>query len=99
MDAPSTWVRGPMWDAVWMLNALWLVPLTLWLARGYADPTSGPLDSIYFGLTALFWIGHRLCSTWLAYCTEAYRPLLRAEPVRFVVVPQDPQAIALWLPH
>jgi len=38
-------------------------------------------------LTALFWIGHRFCSTWLAYCTEAYRPLLRAQPVRFVVLP------------
>ena len=70
-----------------MLNALWLVPLVLWLAHGYSDPESSPLDVFYFGLTALFWIGHRLCSTWLAYCTEAYRPLLRNEPVRFVVLP------------
>jgi hypothetical protein len=70
-----------------MLNALWLAPLVLWLARGHADPASGPLDLLYFGLTALFWIGHRLCSTWLAYGTEAYRPLLRARPVRFVVLP------------
>jgi hypothetical protein len=85
--APSPWVRGPVWDGVWMLNALWLVPLALWLAHGYSDPESGPLDLFYCGLTALFWIGHRLCSTWLAYCTEAYRPLLRSEPVRFVVLP------------
>ena len=28
----STWVRGPVWDGIWMLNALWLVPLVLWLA-------------------------------------------------------------------
>jgi hypothetical protein len=70
-----------------MLNALWLVPLVLWLADGYSDPKSSPLDSFYLGLTALFWIGHRLGSTWLAYCTEAYRPLLRSEPVRFVVLP------------
>ena len=83
----STWVRGPVWDGVWMLNALWLVPLVLWLAHGYSDPESSPLDIFYLGLTALFWIGHRLCSTWLAYCTEAYRPLLRNEPVRFVVLP------------
>ena len=83
----STWVRGPVWDGVWMLNALWLVPLVLWLAHGYSDPESSPLDVVYLGLTALFWIGHRLCSTWLAYCTEAYRPLLRKEPVRFVVLP------------
>jgi hypothetical protein len=70
-----------------MQSALWLAPLALWLARGHADPESSSLDLLYFGLTALFWIGHRLCSTWLAYCTEAYRPLLRAQPVRFVVLP------------
>lgn len=70
-----------------MLSALWLAPAALWLAHGYADPEESPLDLLYFGLTALFWIGHRLCSTYLAYCTEAYRPLLRSEPMRFVVTP------------
>jgi hypothetical protein len=70
-----------------MLSALWLAPLALWLVRGHGEPESSPLDLLYFGLTALFWIGHRLCSAWLAYCTEAYRPLLRAQPVRFVAVP------------
>ena len=87
VQRPSTWVRGPVWDSVWMLNALWLVPIALWLAHGYSDPEASPLDVFYFGLTALFWIGHRLGSTWLAYCTEAYRPLLRSEPVRFVLLP------------
>jgi hypothetical protein len=57
------------------------------LSQGYADPQDGPLDLLYFGLTAVFWMGHRVCSTYLAYATEAYRPLLRAQPVRFVVVP------------
>jgi hypothetical protein len=70
-----------------MLNALWLLPLALWLSHGYSSPESSPLDLLYLGLTALFWIGHRLSSAWLAYCTEAYRPLLRNEPVRFVVLP------------
>jgi hypothetical protein len=70
-----------------MLNALWLVPLALWLGRGDSDVDSSPLDILYLGLTALFWIGHRLSSTWLAYCTEAYRPLLRSDRVRFVVLP------------
>jgi len=84
---PSPWVRGPAWDGVWMLSALWLAPLVLWLARGHADPESSPLDLLYFGLTALFWIGHRLGSTWLAYGTEAYRPLLHAQPVRFLLLP------------
>ncbi len=70
-----------------MLSALWLAPLVLWLAYGYDNPESSPLDLLYFGLTALFWLGHRFCSTYLAYCTEAYRPLLRTQPVRFVVLP------------
>ena len=84
---PSPWVCGPAWDGVWMQSALWLLPLVWWLTRGHTDPESSPLDLLYLGLTALFWIGHRFCSTWLAYCTEAYRPLLRAQPVRFVVLP------------
>ena len=70
-----------------MLSALWLAPIILWLSHGYANPQDSPLDLLYFGLTALFWIGHRLCSPYLAYCTEAYRPLLRTQPVRFVVFP------------
>jgi len=70
-----------------MLNALWLVPLALWLSHGYSNPETSPLDIFYGAVTALFWIGHRVGSTWLAYCTEAYRPLLRSEPVRFVLFP------------
>jgi hypothetical protein len=69
------------------MSALWLLPLILWLAHGYSDPESSPLDLLYFGLTAFFWLGHRFCSTYLAYCTEAYRPLLRAQPVRFILLP------------
>ena len=85
--AKSSWVRGPVWDGFWMLSALWLAPVVLWLASGHDEPESSPLDLLYFGLTALFWLGHRFCSTYLAYCTEAYRPLLRTQPVRFVVLP------------
>jgi hypothetical protein len=70
-----------------MLNALWLAPLALWLAGNHSDTESGPLDSLYFAITALFWIGHLLGSAWLVYSTEAYRPLLRVAPVRFVYVP------------
>lgn len=96
----STWVRGPVWDGFWMLNALWLAPIVILLAHGYSNPESSPLDLLYFGLTALFWIGHRLSSTYLAYCTEAYRPLLRAQPIRFVVLPLLITAgcFALFLP-
>jgi hypothetical protein len=83
----SPWIRGPIWDGVWVLSALWLVPLVLALSSADADAEGSSLDVLYLWLTALFWIGHRLCSTWLAYCTEAYRPLLRLQPVRFVVFP------------
>src|SRR3954465_12277677 len=86
-EGTSPWVRGPAWDGFWMLSALWLGPIVFWLGHGYDDPRSSPPDRPLFGLTALFWIGHRLCSTWLAYCTEAYRPLLRMQPIRFVVLP------------
>jgi hypothetical protein len=83
-----------------MLSALWLAPIVLFLAHGYSDPESSPLDLLYFGLTALFWIGHRFSSTYLAYCTEAYRPLLREQPVRFIVLPLLVTAgcFALFLP-
>src|SRR4051812_48421377 len=83
----SPWIRGPAWDGFWMLSALWLAPIVIWLSLGYTDPESSPLDLFYFGLTALFWLGHRFCSTYLAYCTEAYRPLLKSQPVRFIVLP------------
>ena len=83
-----------------MLSALWLAPIILWLARRYPDPESSPLDLLYFGLTALFWIGHRLSSTYLAYCTEAYRPVLCRQPIRFIVLPLLITAgcFALFLP-
>ena len=70
-----------------MQSALWLAPVAFWLAYGYDEAESSPLDSLYFALTALFWLGHRFGSTYLAYCTEAYRPLLRTQPIRFVVLP------------
>ncbi len=95
-----SWVRGPFWDGFWMLSALWLAPIILLLAHGYSNPESSPLDLLYFGLTALFWIGHRLSSTYLAYCTEAYRPLLREQSIRFVALPIFITAacFALFLP-
>src|SRR5437899_1383079 len=55
--SPSPWVRGPVWDGFWILSALWLAPIVLWLAHGYSNPESSPLDLLYFGLAALFWIG------------------------------------------
>ena len=84
--AAVSWVQGPVWDGVWMQSALWLTPLALWLGSGHAE-RQGPLDALYLIITALFWLGHRFGSAWLAYATEAYRPLLAAQPVRFVLLP------------
>jgi hypothetical protein len=96
----TAWLRGPIWDGLWMQSALWLTPLALLLAWGHGDGRPGPLDALYFAITALFWIGHRLGSAWLAWGTEAYRPLLRTQPVRFVVLPLLVTAIcfAILLP-
>jgi len=81
------WIRGPLWDGFWVLNGLWLAPLLWLVARGHEDPHASPADDIYLVLTLCFWIGHRLSSSYLAYCTTAYRPLLRAQPIRFVAAP------------
>ena len=84
---PRPWIRRPGWDLACLLSAVWLVPLVLVLSAGPGDPADGPLDTLFFALTTLFWLGHRVGSMWLAYCTTAYRPFLRAARFRFAVVP------------
>ncbi|HTO68963.1 MAG TPA: hypothetical protein VMR31_03810 [Myxococcota bacterium] len=81
------WIKSPAWDLVWVLNALWLAPLVLVLAKGHGDVRTSPVDALFFALTVPLWLGHRFSSTWLAYATPAYRPLLAAQPLRFVVAP------------
>jgi hypothetical protein len=81
------WIKSPTWDLVWVLSALWLAPLVLLLARGYDDVRASPVDGLFFALTVPLWLGHRVSSAWLAYATPAYRPLLAAQPLRFVVAP------------
>ena len=34
---PVYWIKSPAWDLVWVLNALWLSPLVLLLARSHDD--------------------------------------------------------------
>ncbi len=81
------WVRGPAWDGAWMLSALWLAPLVYFLGRGHDSLVASPVDNVYFVMSLLFWVGHRVSSTWLAYFTTAYRPLLTSQRTRFVWVP------------
>jgi hypothetical protein len=81
------WIKSPAWDLVWTLNALWLAPLVLLLARGHDDVRASPVDGLFFALTVPLWFGHRVSSAWLAYATPAYRPLLAKQRLRFVVAP------------
>ncbi len=85
--APARWIRGPAWDLAWVLNALWLVPLVLLLARGHDDLHASPVDTLFFALTVPLWFGHRVSSAWLAYATPAYRPLLATQRLRLVAAP------------
>jgi hypothetical protein len=81
------WIKSPAWDLVWVLNALWLAPLVLLLARGHDDVRASPVDVLFFALAVPLWFGHRVSSAWLAYATPAYRPLLAKQRLRFVVAP------------
>jgi hypothetical protein len=81
------WIKSPAWDLVWVLNALWLSPLVLLLARGHGDLRASPVDALFFALTVPLWFGHRVASAWLAYATPAYRPLLATQRLRFIVAP------------
>jgi hypothetical protein len=69
------------------LNALWLAPLILLLARGHDDARASPVDGLFFALAVPLWFGHRVSSAWLAYATPSYRPLLATQRLRFVVAP------------
>ena len=81
------WIKSPAWDLVWVLNALWMAPLVLLLARGHDDVRASPVDGLFFVLAVPLWFGHRVSSAWLAYATPAYRPLLATQRLRFVVAP------------
>ena len=81
------WIKSPAWDLVWILNALWLSPLVLLLARGHDDVRASAVDGLFFVLAVPLWFGHRVSSAWLAYATPAYRPLLAKQRLRFVAAP------------
>src|SRR4051812_6621028 len=42
------WIKNPTWDLIWVLNALWLAPLVLLLARGHEDVRASPVDALFF---------------------------------------------------
>ncbi len=87
LSTSTRWIRRPAWDLVWVLNALWLAPLVLLLARGDEELRASPVDALFFAFALPLWFGHRVSSAWLAYATPAYRPLLASQRLRFVVAP------------
>ena len=51
------WIKSPAWDLVWVLNALWLAPLILVLARGHDEVRASPVDALFFAVGAvLVWL-------------------------------------------
>jgi hypothetical protein len=91
------WIKSPAWDLVWVLNALWMAPLVLWLSWGQDDVRAGAVDVLFFALAVPLWFGHRVASVWLAYATPAYRPLLTAQRGRFIVAPLIIIAVCFFL--
>lgn len=87
VSAPRGWVRSPAWDLFWLHAPAWMAPLALVLSHGWPSPDDSPLSTLYLVLAGLFWIGHRFSSTWMAWMSSAYRPLLRSQPHRFLTVP------------
>jgi hypothetical protein len=96
-SSPMRWIKSPAWDLVWVLNALWLAPLVLLLARGHDDARASLVDGLFFALAVPLWFGHRVSSAWLAYATPAYRPLLVTQRLRFVVAPLAIAAVCFAL--
>ncbi len=81
-EIKNPWLRSAGWDGFWMLSGIWLLaPLLLFSNR----PTA--LQIMLLGGTALFWLSHRFATTYNAFCTPAYRDLVRMERSRFILWP------------
>ena len=82
IEIKNPWLRSAGWDGFWMLSGIWLlIPLLLCANR------PGALQVMLIVGTALFWLSHRFATTYTAFCTPAYRDLVRMERVRFIVWP------------
>jgi hypothetical protein len=75
------WVRTAGYDALFMLSGLWAMAIVVALHG------SGHLSRFHLWLGVLFWIGHRLATSYLAFCQQAYRELLVEQNKRFVIAP------------
>ena len=75
------WVRSAGYDAFFMMSGLWAMAAVIALQGG------GHLSRFHLFLGVLFWIGHRLATTYLAFCQQAYRELIVEQNTRFILVP------------
>jgi hypothetical protein len=80
-DKTGCWIRSLMWDVVWLHSGIWLTFLLLMV-------NSSQLQEMFYAATVfLFWIAHRFSSFYLAWGTRAYKPLLRDQQKRFIILP------------
>ena len=82
MQPPNVWLRSAVWDGFWMLSGIWLLA-PLWMFSS----TPSALKSLLIVATLILWLSHRFATTYNAFCTPAYRHLLREQRIRFLVWP------------
>ena len=80
-DYTKGWIRSSSWDSFWLLSGIWLTFLFLMLDSAHLQ------EMFYATGVFLFWISHRFSSFYLAWGTQAYKPLRRAMKKRFVFFP------------
>ena len=82
MRPPNVWLRSAIWDGFWMLSGIWLLaPL------GAFSGAPSALKSLLIIATLILWLSHRFATTHNAFCTPAYRHLLREQRTRFLMWP------------
>lgn len=72
----SPWVASLPWDSFWLLSGFWL-PLWVLIPVAWGEP-------LVWCVTLLFWIAHRLSSTYLAWCVSEYRSVVRQNRAYFI---------------
>lgn len=82
IQPPNVWLRSAAWDGVWMLSGIWLLaPLAMF------SSTPSALQSLLIVATLILWLSHRFATTYNAFCTPAYRHLVREQRTRFLLWP------------
>ena len=76
------WLRSAAWDSFWMLSGIWLLG-PLWFFRD----APAAQKSVLIVATLVLWLSHRFATTYNAFCTPAYRGLIREQRTRFLIWP------------